>query len=414
MERQRVVITGLGTVNPLDNNVVSTWEKALKGESGIGLITRFDPSNFKTRFAGEVKGLDVSLYIEPKAAKRMDPFTVFGVCAAEQAISDAGIDFSQFTPEDIGVIMGVGMGGILTFEDQHSALINKGPGRVSPFFVPMLIPDIVCGHIAMRHNLKGDNYSISSACASSAHAIGESYWSIATGRQRMIITGGAEAAVAPMALAGFNSAQALSTRNDDYQHASRPFDLNRDGFIMAEGSAIIVLEELSSALKRGAKIYAEIVGMGYSCDAFHITSPDPEGKGAILAMQKALKSAGLEPHQIGHINAHGTSTELNDKTETGAIKQVFGDHAYQLVVCSTKSMTGHLLGSAGAIETLFLAKSLQEQVIPPTINYQTPDPSCDLNYNPNQASSLSFEYGLTNSFGFGGHNCSLILKRYAE
>jgi len=415
MERKRVVITGLGTVNPLGNNLKETWDAALNGKSGIDLITKFDTTNFETKIAGEVKNLDYSDVLSKKEAKRMDLFTIFGMYAAAEAVNDAGIDFSLLdNPFDAGVIIGVGMGGIQTFEDQLEVLKTKGPRRVSPFFVPMLIPDILPGHIAIKYGIKGDNYTTTSACASSGHAIVNAYWSIATGKQKVIITGGAEAAITQLALAGFNSSKALSTRNDAPHEASRPFDKDRDGFIMAEGAAILILEELEFAKKRGAKIYAEIAGFGISGDAYHITAPDPEGKGAVAAMEKAIKMAGIPKEEVTHINAHGTSTPFNDKFETLAIKKVFGEHAYKIKVCSTKSMTGHLLGAAGAIEALFTTLALKEQVIPPTTNYTTPDPECDLDYNPNKTSEFNFKYALSNSFGFGGHNASILFKKFED
>lgn len=410
MELKRVVITGLGTVNPLANDVRQTWEKALAGCSGIDYITQFDTTDHKTKIGGEVRNLDYSQVLDSKEAKRMDNFCLYGMCAGDEAIRDSNLELNQEDTNQIGIIIGTGMGGIATFEDQVKALIQKGPSRISPFFIPMLIPDILPGHIAIKYGIKGDNYTITSACASSAHALSESYWTIATGRQIIVISGGAEATITPSALAGFNSMRALSLQNDTPQSASKPFDLNRDGFVMSEGSAILIMEELEHARARGAKIYAEFSGFGYSCDAYHITSPNPSGAASV--MKKALLSAGIQPDQIGHINAHGTSTLPNDKSETQAIKEVFGDHAGKIKICSTKSMTGHLLGATGAMEALLTCLSLQNQIILPTINYQTPDPECDLDYNPNHATQLPFNYGLSNSFGFGGHNCSIILKRY--
>ncbi|MBP7461022.1 MAG: beta-ketoacyl-ACP synthase II [Candidatus Delongbacteria bacterium] len=410
MERKRVVITGLGTVNPLANNVRLTWDKALSGQSGIDYITHFDVSDYKTKIAGEVRNLDYSQILDPKEAKRMDNFCIYGMCAGDEAIRDSGLNLDQEDPTRIGIIIGTGMGGIATFEEQLKTLFQKGPSRVSPFFIPMLIPDILPGQLAIRYGLKGDNYTITSACASSAHALSEAYWTIATGRQTIIISGGAEATISPTALAGFNSMRAISVQNDNPATASKPFDLNRDGFVMSEGSAILVLEELEHARSRNAKIYAEFIGFGFSCDAYHITAPDMAG--AVIVMKKALDMAGIQPEQIGHINAHGTSTPPNDKSESQAIKQVFGEHAYRIKVCSTKSMTGHMLGAAGAVEAILTSLSLQHQIILPTINYQTPDPDCDLDYNPHHTSPLQFDYALSNSFGFGGHNCSIILKRY--
>lgn len=411
MER-RVVVTGIGTVNPLGNSAGEYWNALLKGRSGIAAITRFDASQHATRFGGEVKNFSPEGVIDARETRRMDLFTQFALVGTEEAISDAGIDPEKIDLYRAGVVIGTGIGGILSFESEHSKLIAGGPRRVSPYFVPLMIADIAAGHISIKHGFKGPNYTTISACASASHAIGDAVRLIKYGDADVMITGGSEAAVSPMGVAGFASLRALSTRNDEPQRASRPFDLERDGFVIGEGAGILVVEELEHARKRGATIYAEVAGIGFTGDAHHVTAPAPGGEGAVRAMRRAMEDAGVDPQNIGYINAHGTSTPFNDKSETAAIKTTFGDHAYQLNVSSTKSMTGHLLGAAGAIEAIALVLAVKHQVVPPTINYENPDPECDLNYTPNQPQEREVLAGISNTFGFGGHNASIVVKRF--
>jgi 3-oxoacyl-[acyl-carrier-protein] synthase II len=409
---RRVVITGIGLVTPLGLTVEETWQCMLAGRSGAGAIQRFDPSELDVRFACEVKGFDPLAVMEKKEAKRADRFCQYAVAATAQALADGGMDGTLPEPERTGVIIGTGIGGIWTFEEQCKLYLDHGPGRVSPFFVPMFIPDMASGLVSIRWGARGPNYCTVSACASSAHAIGESFRLIHFGDADLMITGGAEAAVTPLSIAGFSNMKALSRRNDEPHKASRPFDKERDGFVMGEGSGILILEELEHARARGARIYAEVLGYGMSADAHHMTQPAPGGEGAKRAIEACLTDAELSPNQIDYINAHGTSTPHGDAAEVSAVKQVFGPHARKLIMGSTKSMTGHLLGAAGALETSVCVLSITHGAIPPTINYEHPDPDCDLDFAPNKKVDRDVRYALNNSFGFGGHNVTLAVGRY--
>jgi 3-oxoacyl-[acyl-carrier-protein] synthase II len=410
---RRVVVTGLGTVTPLGVDVASTWEAALDGKSGVGPITRFDVTDFSTRIAAEVKGFDPEQFIDKKEIKRMDPFIHYAMACAHMAMEDTGLSIDPSLAPRVGVYMGSGLGGLSTLERYHKAyLIEGGPKKISPFFIPMLISNLAPGHIAMRYGAKGPNIAMTTACAASSHAIGEGMHAIRSGICDVVIAGGAEATITPMGLGGFCSMKALSTRNDDPPAASRPFDKDRDGFVIGEGAAILILEELEFARKRGAKIYAEICGYGASADAYHITAPAPGGEGAMRAMAAALSDAGVPAGSVDYINAHGTSTPYNDLYETMAIKTLFGDRAKDIPVSSTKSMTGHLLGASGAIEGMFCVLAIRDGVIPPTINYTTPDPECDLDYVPNVKRTRPVRYALSNSFGFGGTNSVLLFGRF--
>ncbi len=410
--KRRVVITGAGCVSSVGNDVATTWQSLLDGRSGGAPITRFDASAFKVRFAHEVKGFDVGLYMDRKEAKRADLYTQYAMGAAVQAMQDAGFgDGTGYVPERTGVIVGSGIGGIGTFEEQHTTLMTSGPGRISPFFIPMFIGDIAAGTVSMRFQAKGPNYATQSACASSAHAIGDAFRIIAYGDADVMIAGGAEAAVTPMAIGGFGNMQALSTRNDSPETASRPFDQTRDGFVLGEGSACVVLEELEHARARGAQIYCEVVGYGASGDAYHLTAQPQDHEGLQRAMRRALEDGGLTPADVQYINAHGTSTPLNDPNEIRAIRKVFGPSATGLNVSSTKSCTGHMLGAAGAIEAIVSALVIRHGIIPPTINLTTPDPECDLDCTANTAVRREVHAVLSNSSGFGGHNASLALRR---
>jgi 3-oxoacyl-[acyl-carrier-protein] synthase II len=413
--KRRVVVTGFGAITPVGNDVESTWRSILEGRSGSAPITKFDTANFPVTFACEVKGFDPSAYMDRKEAKRADPYTQYAVAAAVQAMKDAGLDASNIgDPDRIGVILGSGIGGLKSFEEQHDVYRERGQSKISPFFIPMFIADIAAGIVSMRFNAKGPNYATVSACATSAHAIGDAFRTIQYGDADMMITGGSEATVTPMAIGGFANMKALSERNDSPATASRPFDATRDGFVMGEGAGVVILEELEHAKARGAKIYAEIVGYGATGDAHHLTAPAPEGEGAQRAMKRAMKDAGVTPAEIDYINAHGTSTPANDMNETKAIKAVFGDRAKQIHVSSTKSMTGHMLGAAGAIEFIFCSLATRDSIIPPTMHYETVDPELDLNYTPNKAVKAPVKYALSNSFGFGGHNVTLAVKRFPE
>jgi len=408
MER-RVVITGLGTVTPLGNSVKEFWQGLIEGRSGVDYITYFDTSNHVTKFAAEVKNLSTEGILDKKDLKRLDNFTVYAMVAAHEAILDSGIDLEKEDRDRIGVIVGSGIGGIASLETEHAKLLKHGPRRISPFFIPQMIIDIVSGHISMKYNLKGQNYSVVSACATATHAIGVAFKAIQRGEADVMICGGTEAAITPLGVAGFNAMKAISTRNEDPKAASRPFDLNRDGFVMGEGSGIVVLEDLEHARKRGANIYAELKGIGFTADAYHITAPAPGGEGAVRAMRICLNDAKANPEDVEYINAHGTSTPYNDKNETEAIKTVFKDHAYKMNISSTKSMTGHLLGAAGGIELIASVLALKYGIIPPTINYTDPDPDCDLNYTPNIAYEKKIKLAISNTFGFGGHNAVLAV-----
>lgn len=412
MSKRRVVITGMGAVTPIGNTVEEFWKGLTEGRNGVDLITLFDTKDHVTKFAAEVKGFDPTVYIDRKEARRMDRYCQFAVAASKMAVEDAGISAQTHDPNRVGVIIGSGIGGFNSFEETFETYLQKGPQRISPFFIPMLIIDIAAGHVAILHGFKGPNYATVSACATGSHAIGAAFMHVQRGDADAMVCGGAEASICRVGVAGFNVMKALSTRNDDYKHASRPFDKMRDGFVMGEGSGIMILEELETAKQRGAKIYAEIVGIGFTDDAYHITAPAEGGEGAARAMQAALNDAGLKPEDIGYINAHGTSTEYNDKNETAAIKTVFGEHAKNLIVSSTKSMTGHLLGAAGAVECIATALAVQRGMIPPTINYEVPDEACDLNYAPNKAVAKELSCALNNTFGFGGHNTCIAVKKY--
>jgi beta-ketoacyl-acyl-carrier-protein synthase II len=412
--KRRVVVTGMGAITPVGNDVATTWRSLIEGKSGTAPITKFDASTFPVKFAAEVKGFNPLEYMERKEAKRADPFTQYAVAGARQAMTDANlVNGNSIDPDRIGVIIGSGIGGLKSFEEQHDVYRERGVGKISPFFIPMFIADIAAGVVSMQFNAKGPNYATVSACASSAHAIGNAYRTIQYGDADIIITGGAEAAVTPMAIGGFANMKALSERNESPESASRPFDATRDGFVMGEGAGIVILEELEHALQRGAKIYAEVAGYGATGDAYHLTAPAPDGEGAQRAMKRALSDAGFAPQDVQYINAHGTSTPANDFNETRAIKAVFGDYAKKINVSSTKSATGHMLGAAGAVEFLVSALVVGSGIIPPTINYHTPDPECDLNYTPNKSVRREVNAVLSNSFGFGGHNTTLAIKRYA-
>jgi 3-oxoacyl-[acyl-carrier-protein] synthase II len=406
---RKVVITGMGMVTAVGNDRDSGWAALKAGQSGIGPIESFDTEEFKVHFGGEVKNFDPETVMDPKEARKADRYCQLAMVAADEAMKQSGLG-APADPFRAGVIIGSGIGGMLTFEEQHTKLINRGPRGVSPLFIPMMIGDMAAGLVSIRYGYKGANYCTVSACASGGHAIGAAYDQIKLGHADVMITGGAEAAVCPMALAGFGNMKALSTRNDDPATASRPFDAERDGFVLGEGAGIIILESEEHALARGATIYGEVVGYGMTGDAYHMTQPDTEGTGAIGSMKQALRTAGIEPAQVGYINAHGTSTYFNDRGETLAIKNVFGDHAYDLKVSSTKSMVGHLLGAAGAVEAVITTMALREGILPPTINLNNPDPDCDLNYCPNEAVKQEVEYALSNSFGFGGHNLTLCFR----
>jgi 3-oxoacyl-[acyl-carrier-protein] synthase II len=410
----KIVVTGLGAVTPIGNNLQEFWNSLIEGKSGGAPITKFDATEFKTQFACEVKGYDSSLHINFKEAQRMDLFTQYAISSAAMAIEDAGIDFEKLDKERIGVIIGSGIGGMWTYHHQQQNLYERDgkPDRISPFFVPMLISDIAAGHIAIKWGLKGPNYATVSACATSSHSLADALMILQRGDADMMVVGGSEAVVCPMGVGGFNAMKALSTRNDDPARGSRPFDKDRDGFVIGEGSGVLILETEEHAKNRGAKIYAEFAGIGLTDDAFHITQPAPGGEGAVRSMSLAIKDAGLKPEDIDYVNAHGTSTPFNDRNETAAIRTVFGEHAYKLVVSSTKSMTGHLLGAAGAVEAIASVLAIYNSKIPPTINYTTPDEDCDLNYVPNVSIDRKVRAAVSNTFGFGGHNASLCFKEY--
>lgn len=412
IEQKRVVVTGLGAITPIGNTLAEYWEGLLSGRNGIGPITLFDPSRHDCHIAGEVKGFSPHDYMDRKEAKRMDRFAQFAVSASKQAIADAQFVINELNAEQVGVIIGTGVGGLKVLEDQQEVYLTRGPDRCSPFMIPMMISNMAAGLTAIHTGAKGPNSCTVTACAAGAHAVGDAFRLIQRGYAQAMICGGSEAAVTPLSVAGFSAARALSTRNDDPVHACRPFSRDRDGFVMGEGSGILLLEELEHALSRGARIYAEIVGYGMTCDAYHMTSPVPSGEGATRAMQLALKDAGLIPEQVSYINAHGTSTQVNDVTETGAIKNALGEYAYKVAISSTKSMTGHLLGGSGGIEAVASVMAVANDQIPPTINLTNPDPACDLDYVPNHSRNQKLEVVLSNSFGFGGHNVTLAFKKY--
>ena len=411
MELKRVVVTGMGAVSPLGNSVRENWTNAINGVSGIGPLTRVDAEEFPAKVAGEVKGFEIMDYLDRKEARKMDRFTHYAIAAAKMAVEDAKLEITPDNAERVGVWIGSGIGGMETFEQQYDVFLKRGHRRVSPFFVPMLIPDMASGQVSIMLGAKGINSCTVTACATGTNSIGDAFKAVQRGDADVMITGGAEAPITRMALAGFCANTALST-NPDPDSASRPFDKNRDGFVIGEGAGLLVLEELSHALKRNAPIYAEIVGYGSTGDAHHITAPAPEGEGGARAMKMALNDANLSPDDIDYINAHGTSTEYNDSLETMAIKSVFGEYAYKLAVSSTKSMTGHLLGAAGGIEAIFSVLSITNDIIPPTIHYQEKDPACDLDYVPNEARQRTVRSAMSNSFGFGGHNATIVFKKY--
>jgi 3-oxoacyl-[acyl-carrier-protein] synthase II len=411
---RRVVITGIGLVSPLGIGVEKNWEAATRGKGGIELITRFDTSKFSSKIAGQVKGFDPIAFIDRKEVRKMDLFIQYALAAAELAVQDSGIDRGALEGERCGVYVGSGIGGIGSIEDTHRTLLEKGPDRVSPFFLVSAIINEASGQISIKYRAKGPNSATATACTTSTHAVGDSFRIIARGDAEIMLAGGSEAPITPLGLAGFCAMRALSVRNDQPEKASRPFDADRDGFVIGEGAGVLILEELGEALKRGARIYAEVVGYGMSADAYHVTAPAMNGEGAMLVMDKALKDAGIDPKEVDYINAHGTSTPYNDKVETLAVKKVFGSHAYKLAISSTKSMTGHLLGAAGALEAGYSALCLKNQLMPPTINYEHPDPECDLDYVPNKARPAEIRYALSNSFGFGGTNGTLLLKKLEE
>ena len=411
---RRVVVTGMGLLTALGNDLKSTWQGLLQGRSGVRRITRFDPSDFPTQIAAELDGFEVEKYIDKKEIRRQDPFTHYAVATSVMAVEDSGMDMSSVNADRVGVIIGSGIGGIGTHEIQTARFVEGGPGRISPFYIPMMIPDIASGIVSMRYGAKGPNYCTVSACASSAHAIGDAFRLIKHGDAEVMIAGGSEAAVTPMSVGGFAAMKAMSTRNDEPQRASRPFDAERDGFVLGEGAGMVILEELDHARDRGAKIYAEVVGIGMSGDAYHITQPAPGGDGAARAMRRAVEESGLALEDFDYVNAHGTSTPFNDKFETQAIKTIFGDHAENLMVASTKSMTGHLLGGAGGVEFVITSMIITEGIVPPTTNYENPDPDCDLDCVPNEARAATVRAALTNSFGFGGHNAVLAVRRFED
>ena len=416
MNSRRVVVTGIGAISSVGNSVDAMWESLLAGKSGIGPVTKFDAADYRTRIAGEIKDLNVSNYMTEKEARRLDDFCLYAIAAGDEAMKDAGLgldlrDGSVADPNRVGVCVGSGIGGMRTMEEQCMKLLQQGPSKVSPFLIPMMIIDMASGSLSMRYGAKGPNHAVVSACSTASHSIGESYWMVKRGDADLMITGGAEASVSRLGFAGICSMKALSQRNDDPTRASRPFDKDRDGFVMSEGAGILILEEYEHAKARGAKIYAEIVGYGATGDAYHITSPAPGGEGGARALTMALKNAGLNPEDVDYINAHGTSTSLNDKFETAAIKTAFGDHAYKLAMSSTKGCMGHSLGAAGGLETIVCLKTIQTGIIPPTINYTTPDPECDLDCTPNTPRERTVNVALNTNLGFGGHNGVIIVKK---
>jgi 3-oxoacyl-[acyl-carrier-protein] synthase II len=410
MQSRRVVVTGLGVVSPLGCDLDIFWQRLCSGYNGIRRITRFDASKMATQIAAEVTEFDIDKFIPKKEQRRMDPFCHYAVAAAKLAMTDSGIVMANEDPNRMGCLVGSGIGGMTVLEDQHNVLITRGPDRCSPFMIPMMIVNMASGLIAIDHGLKGPNFCVVSACASGAHSVGEGLRLIQRGECDMVLAGGTEAAITPLGITGFCSMKAMSTRNDAPEKASRPFDANRDGFVMGEGAGLLVLEDYEHAVKRGAKIYCELAGYGATCDASHITAPAPGGEGAARAMAKAMADGGVSPDGVDYVNAHGTSTPLNDKNETAAIKTALGEHSKKVMVSSTKSMTGHMLGAAGGIESVICALALKRGVVPPTMNYETPDPECDLDYVPNQAREVKVRACLNNSLGFGGHNASLLFK----
>ena len=412
--KRRVVVTGMGALTPIGLTVPEYWKNLAAGVSGAAPITYFDVSAFDTKFACEIKGFKAAEYLGRKVAQRTDPFSQYALVATDEAIRDSGIAVAGDDPDRYGVVFGSGIGGMLTYDTQFRNYHEGGPRRISPFFIPMLIPDIACGHISIKYGLKGPNFATVSACATASHAIGEAYRIVQYGDADVMVCGGAEAPITPMGLGGFNSMRALSTRNDEPERASRPFDIGRDGFVMGEGAGALILEELEHARARHATIHAEMIGIGFTADAHHITAPPEGGDGAVRSMLRALRDAGITPGQVDYINVHGTSTPLGDISETKAIKTVFGAAASSISISSTKSMTGHLLGAAGAVEAIAAILAITQDTIPPTINLENPDPECDLNYTPNKAVKRTVRYALSNTFGFGGHNASLVFKKFTD
>ena len=412
MEKRRVVVTGIGMISPLGIGNDATWQGLIEGKSGIGRISKFDASAYACQIAGEVRGFDPEQWLEKKEVKKSDTFIHYAIAAAQMAADDAKLDTSKEDSDRVGVVIGSGIGGLPLIEEMHRKLLERGPSRISPFFIPGLIVNLAAGHISIRFNAQGPNSAPATACATGAHAIGDAMKIIRHDEADVMFAGGSEAVITPLAVGGFSAMRALSTRNDEPQKASRPWDLNRDGFVMGEGAGVVILEEREHALARGAHIYCEVTGYGMSSDAYHITSPAEDGGGMMRVMQRALKDAGLAPEQIEYINAHGTSTQVGDKTETVAIKRVFGDHAHKVAISSTKSMTGHLLGAAGGLETAITALAIENGILPPTINYETPDPECDLDYVPNTARKQQLTHAMSNSFGFGGTNATLIFSAH--
>lgn len=412
MKKRRVVITGLGAITPVGHNVPETWENLVNGVSGVGMVTRYDATPLPTHIAAEVKGFVGEEHFDPKELRKLDLYSQFAIVAAREAIKDSGITAEGFDPDRVGVITGIGIGGIATLEEESIKCYTQGPRRISPFFIPKMIGNIAAAHIAIENGFKGANFTVTSACASANHALGTAMRTIQYGDADVVICGGAEAAVSPLAMGGFCSMRALSTRNDNPTAASRPFDVDRDGFVMSEGAAFLILEELDHALRRGAKIYAEMAGYGATDDAYHITAPTEDGEGSSRAMEMAIRDAGMSVTDIDYINAHGTSTPLNDKGETMSIKNTFGEHAYKLKINSTKSMVGHMLGAAAGIEAIACVKSIETGILHPTINLDNPDPACDLDYVPHKAIKMEVKAALSNSLGFGGHNAAIVIKKY--
>jgi 3-oxoacyl-[acyl-carrier-protein] synthase II len=415
MNNRRVVITGMGAVTPIGIGLKEYWEGLVEGRNGVDLITHFDTTKFDTKFAAEVKNFKPEDYLDKKSIRRLDPFAQLAIATAEMAMQDSGINLEKVDRDRFGVIYGSGIGGIKTLTEQHFNFFNGlDPHKISPFFIPMMISDIAAGQISIRFGLKGPNYATTSACATSSHAIADAFFLIQRGSTDLMVCGGSESAITEVSIGGFNSMRAISTWNDRYKEASRPFDKDRNGFVMGEGSGTLILEDYEHAIKRDARIHGEIVGVGLTGDAFHITAPAPEGEGAFRSMRDAIRDAGIKPEEVDYINAHGTSTELNDKNESKAIRNLFGEHADKLVVSSTKSMTGHLLGAAGGIEAIATVFAIENELVPPTINLTNPDPDCDLNYSPLKPTKKKIRYALSNTFGFGGHNASLLFKKFEK
>lgn len=414
MTERRVVVTGIGALTPVGKTAPDFWNGLISGKSGVRTITHFDTSDYPTKFAGQIENYDSNNYFDRKEARRLDPVTQYGLIVADETIADSKIDLEKINRDRVAVLIGTGIGGMKTFYDQSISHHEHGPKGVNPFFIPMLIPDMPAGQISIKYGFRGANYCAVSACATGSHNIGLAYDTIKYGQADMVLCGGTESPVWEIGVAGFSSMKALSRRNDEPERASRPFDKDRDGFVLGEGASMMFLESLDSALERGARIYGEVVGYGFSADAYHITAPDPDGNGVILAINNALKMAGIKPEDVDHINMHGTSTPLGDIAETNSIKKVFGDHAYKINLNSTKSMTGHMLGAAGAAESVATLLAIYHGTVPPTINNDTPDPECDLNYTPNEAEVRDIRYAMNNAFGFGGHNTTIVFKKYTD